>query len=301
MSTQLTSAEKLRFVVLEQHVENGFEIFVKVGLALLEIQAKRLYRDEYPTFEIYCAKRWNLSRGHGYRLIAAARVVANLSPMGDSDGAVPLPASERVARPLALLQPEEQAPAWEKAVEESGGEPTAADVTRTVERQRNTGACFTNNRNDWCTPDPVLDRVRMVGEIGLDPCDNDQSITGAQKSFKLEDNGLVLPWTGLGLVYANPPFDDIKLWADKIDVQGTFGAEIITLTAARTDTNWWERLIRGADCWCAWKGRIQFRGGKFTSTFPTALTYRGPAAGLFKMAFMDAGRIWIEAQGTGLS
>ena len=58
----------------------------------------------------YCRDRWGMNRAHAYRLIDAANVADNLSPEGD------IPTSERQARPLARLKPEQQAEAWKEAV-----------------------------------------------------------------------------------------------------------------------------------------------------------------------------------------
>lgn len=52
-----------------------------------------------------------MSRQHCNRLIAAGEVAKNLEPVGSK------PDSERQARPLTRLEPEEQASAWEEAVE----------------------------------------------------------------------------------------------------------------------------------------------------------------------------------------
>ena len=52
-----------------------------------------------------------MEKSHAQRMIDAAKVVNNLSPMGD------IPASERAARPLASLPPAKQREAWQKAVE----------------------------------------------------------------------------------------------------------------------------------------------------------------------------------------
>ena len=63
------------------------------------------------TFEEYCKERWGMNRAHAYRLIDAAEVVNNLSPIGD------IPANESQARPLTALRdnPELQRAAWERA------------------------------------------------------------------------------------------------------------------------------------------------------------------------------------------
>lgn len=107
----------------EAVIERGLTTFYEVGTALLKIRDARLYRASHATFEEYCRERWQFKKSQAYRLIEAAEVVGNLSPMGDK------PTSERQVRPLAGLAPEHQQAAWERAVEESYGEqPTAAKV-----------------------------------------------------------------------------------------------------------------------------------------------------------------------------
>jgi hypothetical protein len=125
VTARLTEIETARLAELEAIVERDQQAFVRVGMALLEIRGLRLYRESHATFGDYCRERWRMSRPHAYRLIGAAETMANLSPMGD----IPLPATERVARELAGLSPDEQREIWTRAVENSEtGNPTAAEV-----------------------------------------------------------------------------------------------------------------------------------------------------------------------------
>jgi hypothetical protein len=72
-------------------------------------------RATHDTFEVYCRERWSMSRPKAYRLMDAAQIADNLSPMGDN----PSPVNERQLRPLASLSPEDQRTVWEQAVEEN--------------------------------------------------------------------------------------------------------------------------------------------------------------------------------------
>jgi hypothetical protein len=45
------------------------------------IHADELYESEHKTFEAYCCERWGFSKRHPNRLVAAASVAANLTPM----------------------------------------------------------------------------------------------------------------------------------------------------------------------------------------------------------------------------
>jgi hypothetical protein len=73
------------------------ETFVEVGLALLEIRDRRLYRLTHSSFATYCEERWQFSETYGTRLIQAAEVVQAL-PIGKG------PFTESQARELARVQ-----------------------------------------------------------------------------------------------------------------------------------------------------------------------------------------------------
>ena len=57
----------------------------ETGEAFREINERRLYRVEYPTWKEYCNKRWNYHRSYVYRLIAFAKEVraVEMSTNGD--------------------------------------------------------------------------------------------------------------------------------------------------------------------------------------------------------------------------
>ena len=76
----------------------------------MEIRDSGLYK-QYGTFEKYCKERWGYARQVAYRLIDSAKVMQNLSPMGD----IP-PENERQTRPLTSLPPEQQREAWDAVV-----------------------------------------------------------------------------------------------------------------------------------------------------------------------------------------
>ena len=108
----------------EQIIQQGLNTFVEVGQALATIRDSRLYREDYSTFEDYCKDKWGMVRQQAYRLIDAANVIVNLSPMGDK-----FPTTERQARPLTKLEPAEQVRAWELGISTAPeGKITAAHV-----------------------------------------------------------------------------------------------------------------------------------------------------------------------------
>jgi hypothetical protein len=96
----------------EQIIAQGIQTFVQVGQALLAIRELKLYRADYPTFEEYCRKRWDLSRPYAYQLMEASVVVENVSAIADI-----IPANEAQARPLTRLESVQQQEVWKEAVE----------------------------------------------------------------------------------------------------------------------------------------------------------------------------------------
>lgn len=124
---------------LEQHeliIEQGLKSFVEVGQALMEIRDDKLYIDADNTFEAYCDRRWNFTRGRAYQLIDAATVVKAVSTIVDI-----APANEAQARVLTKLPTEKlQNKVWEKAVETApkndAGKPqiTAAHVQAVADK-----------------------------------------------------------------------------------------------------------------------------------------------------------------------
>src|SRR5437764_933372 len=95
----------------------------------------------------------------------------------------------------------------------------------------------------WNTPQNIIDLVRQIDPIHLDPCSNVTSIVGARVSWELGRDGdsLARSWACLGLVYVNPPYGrEIKPWATKIVLEGVRCTEICALVPSRTDTVWFQ-------------------------------------------------------------
>lgn len=135
-------------------------------------------------------------------------------------------------------------------------------------------ALLSSQKNDWCTPDVVLELVREVGDIGLDPATGPGNVVGAKSFFTPQDNGLSQPWVGHGLVFVNPPYGrQLGEWTAHARMQAKCGAEIIALLPARTDTRWWQNDVLTAERICFWQGRLRFRGAPAPAPFPSALVY----------------------------
>lgn len=119
----LSSVEASRLGELESIIRENLKAWYAVGLAMIEIREKRLYRNEEGrTWEGYCFEMFDISPRHADRQIKAAQVVDNLRPIGlKNDGSVDwelLPANEAQARELSILPPEEQKQVWTALVEQ---------------------------------------------------------------------------------------------------------------------------------------------------------------------------------------
>ena len=150
-----------------------------------------------------------------------------------------------------------------------------------------------SNNDNWETPECVLKLVRKVGPIGLDPCTTEANPTRANKFITKEYDGLKWSWQDQGLVYVNPPYSQVRLWASKVAKEAN-GAETVLLVPARTDTKWFHDSVWNAATGvaiCFWRGRLRFAGAPASAPFPSAVIYYGKRIGKFELAFGDVGKV----------
>lgn len=124
---EITSDEKLMLEAAEKIISTGLRTFLHVGQALAQVRDHRLYRQTHSTFEDYCRERWNITDRRARQMIDAADVVAAL-PTGTT-----VPVSERSARELVGLAPEQAAQVIERAEADNAGKVTA-DTVREARR-----------------------------------------------------------------------------------------------------------------------------------------------------------------------
>lgn len=117
-----------RLAELTSQVTHGLRNFVRAGVALAAIRDEQLYRVSFKTFEDFCQATWHMTPQHAGRLMEAATIARNLEPMGS------IPSSERQARPLAGLKPEDQREAWAEAT--ATGPATVAKVEAAAARRK---------------------------------------------------------------------------------------------------------------------------------------------------------------------
>ena len=77
-SEDLTVEETSRLHELEDIIKEGFQSFLKVGLAFAEVCLKRLYRSTHDSFESWCRDRWGLSLSRTSQIISSVKVCDNI-------------------------------------------------------------------------------------------------------------------------------------------------------------------------------------------------------------------------------
>jgi site-specific DNA-methyltransferase (adenine-specific) len=158
---------------------------------------------------------------------------------------------------------------------------------------------MTSNREDWCTPAGLLDLVRDVAPIALDPCSNPHSIVGAKVEWRLDRDGdsLVKPWADHGgMVYVNPPYGrKTGLWVQKCAAVAAAGGNVIALLPARTDTRWFHAwcVPRVSDAVVFLRGRLTFLGAPGPAPFPSMIVHWGNRKTMVQRAFAGAGKVWL--------
>jgi hypothetical protein len=165
-------------------------------------------------------------------------------------------------------------------------------------------ANFSSESNSWYTPERYINAVRQAlgGEIGLDPASSPEAnrTVGATKIFTLEDNGLLLPWSGYRTAFLNPPYGTYKdengrtqsraaAWCRKaIDEfkSGSIEACIILVNSLHSQS--WQRPLYDFPI-CFVDHRIQFVSADGSEnenpTFQNIFIYLGHEPDRFAQAF----------------
>jgi len=154
-----------------------------------------------------------------------------------------------------------------------------------------------SGRGNYLTPPKILERVRAIDAIGLDPASCEGNPTKAHVFVRPPANGLDFAWhNDHGLVFVNPPYGRkrglrCREWVLKAIAEHLLGAEIVLLLPARTDTLWFQALLVRRYPICFVRGRLVFQGENSGAPFPSAVVYLGPRPKKFAAAFADLGVI----------
>ena len=140
--------------------------------------------------------------------------------------------------------------------EQAGCAPLSGDTlaTKRALSERQVANQASGDRDSWCTPSWLTD---LLPPVGLDPCSNARSTVAALKTYRLDrgEDGLSLPWAGS--VFVNPPYSDVKPWAEKLLASSdvTAAAFLVNLDAS---TAWWRLLSKRLTVGLFFYRRVQF-------------------------------------------
>src|SRR5579862_9766155 len=110
---RLTDRERAELAALEETIDDGGRIFVKVGLALHRINDGRLFRETHGSFVEYARDRFQYEKTQAYDTIRAALAYVKLE---EQLPALPLPSHESQVRPLLRVPEDKWAESWSTAV-----------------------------------------------------------------------------------------------------------------------------------------------------------------------------------------
>lgn len=150
--------------------------------------------------------------------------------------------------------------------------------------------------DDLQTPPWILDLVRSMGPIALDPCSNEWSTVGALTEWSKD--GLVQSWTdvahGVGSIWLNPPYSKPLMWCQAAHASALFGCIVFALVKNDPTTRWWKLLQVHSTARCDFGRRISFVGGKHKAgQMASSLWYAGPDPHLFAHTFAPFGEVRV--------
>lgn len=152
---------------------------------------------------------------------------------------------------------------------------------------------------EWYTPPFITTRVKdYFGRIDLDPCSNIYRSVPAKKHIIGEagEDGLKADWDGV--VFINPPWNNIKPWAEKAIQEVDKHNHFFMLVPNRTETAWFQLLIASGAKVCLFDSIVNYckwEDGKLVQKkgiqHGSVLFYIGYNPHLFKHSFRKYGVI----------
>ena len=126
---------------------------------------------------------------------------------------------------------------------------------------------FSSKTDMWATPQDFFDKLNYEFNFTVDVCAIPENAK-CEKFFTPEINGLNQVWTGV--CWCNPPYGrEIGKWVQKAYIASTFGATVVMLLPARTDTKWFHEYIYNKAEIRFIKGRLKFGNSKTAAPFPS--------------------------------
>lgn len=260
----------------------------------------------YESWRAYGQEEFGYSETHIYRLMDAAKVERDISPIGENGSVIP----ESHLRPFASIPSDLRAELWQTAIQTApNGRVTAAHVESVVDVYKHPReyprelinktphVSHNSGNNEWYTPPGFTYAARVVmGGIDLDPASSAEANQpiGATRFYSIEDDGLSQDWHGR--IWLNPPYADglVEKFINKLiyHYKNKTVSEAIVLVNNASETVWFQALANAGVAICFPKARIKFwkSGGEKGSPLQgQAIVYLGDNPRLFHQEFKAFG------------
>lgn len=154
-------------------------------------------------------------------------------------------------------------------------------------RKRGIGIHGSSKKHDFGTPAHIFDPIHAEFAFDFDAAANARNAK-LPRFISPDENALIVPWSDFGRrAWLNPPYGRqlIRFLRRVVEVKNDEGILSVTLTPARTDTEWFHDVIlrSAAEVWFL-KGRIVFDGAplgkdgrRLGAPFPSLITVFDPA------------------------
>ena len=134
---------------------------------------------------------------------------------------------------------------------------------------------FTSLEEKYSTPIELFRGLNKEFNFTLDVCASPENAK-CDRFFTLEDNGLLMEWTG-ETCWMNPPYGrQIIKWVRKAYRESLNGTMVVCLLPARTDPVWFHDYVLGKAEIRFIRGRLKFSGAKWNAPFPSMIVIYRP-------------------------
>ena len=139
-------------------------------------------------------------------------------------------------------------------------------------------AIFSNESDEWETPQGIFDQYDREFEFTLDPCASPENHK-CPIYYTKDDDGLAQDWGGWR-VWCNPPYSNVSEWVAKAFYETKKDNTIVVmLLPSRTDTKYFHDYIYGRSEIRFVKGRLRFNDSNVNAPFPSMIViFRGAKA-----------------------
>lgn len=141
-------------------------------------------------------------------------------------------------------------------------------------RSKNLAVHFSSKTSVWETPKDFFEKLDREFGFTLDVCALPENAK-CKHFFTPATDGLKQEWKGV--CWMNPPYGrEIGQWVKKAYQAALYGATVVCLLPARTDTGWWHDYVMDANEIRFVQGRLRFVGAESSAPFPSAVVVFRP-------------------------